>query len=360
MQARVMPEQADLTDFLREQVIRAGSDKTPLTLVGGGTKAFLGREMDGQMLALGGHRGVVHYAPEELILTARSGTRLADVESLLAEHGQMLAFEPPHFGADATLGGTIAANLSGPRRAYAGAARDFVLGTRIINGRGEVLRFGGEVMKNVAGYDVSRLMAGAMGTLGVILEVSLKVVQIARTELTVVQEMSASAAIERLCQWSALPLPISASCIEDGKLYLRLEGSAAALAQARSTLGGEKLADGADFWTQVREQQHGFFAGEAPVWRVSVPPAAQPLELAGAQLIEWGGALRWLRSDADAASIRAAAAARGGHATRFRGPGHIDQPYHSLSDARLKVHQRVKHALDPERIFNPGRMYPDL
>jgi glycolate oxidase FAD binding subunit len=355
-----MPEERDLTDAIREQVIRAAAEKTPLALVGGGTKTFLGRAMDGQTLALSGHRGVVHYAPEELILTARAGTRVDEVESLLAEQGQMLAFEPPHFGAEATLGGIIAANLSGPRRAYAGAARDFVLGTRIINGRGEVLHFGGEVMKNVAGYDVSRLMVGAMGTLGVILELSLKVVPVARAELTLVQAMPAAAAIERLCQWATLPLPISASCIEDGKLYLRLEGPAAALRQAHRTLGGEELADAADFWTQVREQRHAFFSGDQPLWRVSMPPAAGPLEAAGEQLIEWGGALRWLRSDADAANIRTAATARGGHATRFRGPGHIDQPYHPLSDALLKVHQRLKQALDPEHIFNPGRMYPDL
>lgn len=349
----------DTSTDIQARVVDAIERRVPLAIIGGGTKQFLGRETQGQPLMLGEHRGVVDYHPEELVLTARAGTPLSELETLLAGHDQMFAFEPPHFGAAATLGGTIAANLSGPRRACAGAARDFVLGTRIINGRGEILRFGGEVMKNVAGYDVSRLVTGAMGTLGVILDVSLKVLPRSRETVTLVQSLAARAAVPSLCRWAALPLPISASCIEGGHLYVRLSGTASALAKGRVTIGGEVLDDADTFWLEVREQRRPFFAGEAPLWRVSVPPAAN-VELPGEQLIEWGGALRWLKSDAPAATIRAAAAERGGHATLFRSPVRSDTPYHPLPEPLMQLHKRIKAALDPHGIFNRGRMYAEF
>jgi len=349
----------DASTDVRARVIDAIERQAPLAIVGGGTKHFLGREVQGEPLALGDHCGVIDYHPEELVLTARAGTPLSELETLLAEQGQMFAFEPPHFGAAATLGGTIAANLSGPRRAYAGAARDFVLGTRIVNGRGEILRFGGEVMKNVAGYDLSRLVTGAMGTLGVILDISLKVLPRPRETLTLVQSLAPRAAIENLCRWAAAPLPISASCIEDEHLYVRLSGTSSALAEARVTIGGEVLEDADTFWLEVREQRRPFFAGETPLWRISLPPAA-PLDLPGEQVIEWGGALHWLKSDAPAATIRATAAEHGGHAMLFRSPARPDSPWHPLPEPLMQLHKRIKAAMDPHDIFNRGRMYAEF
>ncbi|HET7161348.1 MAG TPA: glycolate oxidase subunit GlcE [Rhodanobacteraceae bacterium] len=349
----------DSSTDIQARVVDAIERRAALSISGGGTKHFLGREVQGEPLPLGEHRGVIDYHPEELVLTARAGTPLSELETLLAGHDQMFAFEPPHFGSAATLGGTIAANLSGPRRAYAGAARDFVLGTRIVNGRGEILRFGGEVMKNVAGYDLSRLVTGAMGTLGVILDVSLKVLPRPRETLTLVQSLAPRAAIENLCRWAAAPLPISASCIEDEHLYVRLSGTPSALAEARATLGGDVLEDADAFWLDVREQRRPFFGGDAPLWRISLPPAAT-LDLPGEQMIEWGGALRWLRSDDPAMTIRAAATEHGGHAMLFRSPVRSLEPYHPLPAPLMQLHKRIKTAMDPHGIFNLGRMYAEF
>jgi glycolate oxidase FAD binding subunit len=351
----------DQSADLQARVEAAVKQRAPLAIVGAGTKKFLGRKTPGEPLAIARHCGIVNYVPEELVLTARAGTPLTAIEALLAEHDQMLAFEPPHFGTGATLGGTVAANLSGPRRAYAGAARDFVLGMRIINGRGQVLRLGGEVMKNVAGYDLFRLMAGSMGTLGVILDVSLKVLPRPREEMTLEQEAAPRAAVERLCQWALKPLPISASCIESDCLYVRLSGASSALGKSRATIGGEVLDDAIVFWSDVREQRHRFFNNtEQPLWRVSLPPASEPLELPGEQLIEWGGALRWLKSGAGAREIRSAAAALGGHAMLFRTDRRADEPYHPLPEPLMRIHKAIKQAMDPYAIFNRGRMYADL
>ncbi|HKZ11725.1 MAG TPA: glycolate oxidase subunit GlcE [Rhodanobacteraceae bacterium] len=349
----------DSSADIQALVVDAIERRAPLAIVGGGTKHFLGREVQGERLALGDHRGVIDYHPEEMVLTARAGTPLSELETLLAGQGQMFAFEPPHFGAAATLGGTIAANLSGPRRACAGAARDFVLGTRIINGRGEILHFGGEVMKNVAGYDLSRLVTGAMGTLGVILDVSLKVLPRPRETLTLVQSLAPRAAIENLCRWAAAPLPISASCIEDEHLYVRLSGTASTLTKARATIGGNALEDADTFWLDVREQRRPFFDGDASLWRISVSPAAN-VNLPGEQMIEWGGALRWLKSDAPATMIRAAAEKHGGHAMLFRSSARSSDPYHPLPGPLMQLHKRIKAAMDPHGIFNPGRMYTEF
>lgn len=349
----------DASADIQARVAAAAARRTPLVIRGGGTKPFLGRPVEGEPLELGGHRGIVHYDAAELVLTARTGTPLDDIEALLAEHGQMLAFEPPHFGPAATLGGTIAANLSGPRRAYAGAARDFVLGTRVVNGRGEILRFGGEVMKNVAGYDVSRLLAGSMGTLGVILEVSLKVLPRPRATLTTVQHLSQRASIEVLCQWGAMPLPLSASYAESGELYVRLSGTVSAVEKARSAVGGDVLPNAEAFWHGVREQQRPFFRAASRLWRLSVPPAAL-LRLPGTMAVEWGGALRWLATDAAADTIRNAVAERGGHAMLFRGGNAAVPPCHPLSKSLLALHRRIKHAMDPQGILNPGRLYAEL
>jgi len=334
-----------------------------LAIRGGGSKSFYGGPERGEVLAVGGYRGVVAYEPTELVVTARAGTPLVEVAATLAEKGQWLPFEPPHFGPAATLGGMLASGLSGPRRQAMGAVRDFVLGVKLLNGRGEVLSFGGQVMKNVAGYDVPRLISGSLGTLGIVLEVSLKVLPRPPAEKTVRFVVDEAAALQRLNQWAGRPLPISASAWFDGVLTLRLSGATAAVAAAQRTLAGGLLDDGeADaFWQSLREQTHGFFAGDVPLWRLSLPSvvAAQGL---GPTLIEWGGAQRWLRSD-DARAIRSAALKAGGHATLFRADDALKAAvgvFQPLPPPLARIHRHLKLAFDPQGVFNPGRMYPDL
>jgi glycolate oxidase FAD binding subunit len=301
---------------------------------------------------------VIAYEPTELVITARCGTPLADIEALLAQHRQMLAFEPPRFGPESTIGGVVASALSGPRRASAGAVRDFVLGAVLMDGRGEVMRFGGQVMKNVAGYDVSRLLAGSLGTLGLMLEVSLKVLPKPLREASLRFEMSEIDALARLNEWGGQPLPISASCWHQGVLTLRLSGAAAAVEAAQRRLGGQVLDDGDACWAALRDQSHPYFGGGA-LWRLSVPAHASAIVLRGEQLIEWGGAQRWLKvaDDADAGAIRRSVAAAGGHATLYRGGDKQVGVFHPLAPAVAKIHERLKQSFDPAGIFNPGRMY---
>ena len=351
---------SDLTKQFQELVGDALAQGTPLDLQGSGSKHFYGREVNASPLMLRGHQGVVNYEPKELVLTARCGTPLAELEELLARQGQMLAFEPPHFAENATLGGTIACGFSGPRRPYAGSARDFVLGVRMINGRGKVLRFGGEVMKNVAGYDVSRLMTGSLGTLGLILDVSLKVLPLAEEETTLVQERSPEEAVRLMNVWAGKPLPLSATCYDGVHLHLRLSGAPKALVAGRKLIGGDIRGDGRDFWKNLREQQHGFFTSEKPLWRLSLPSHVPPLNLPGKHFIEWGGAQRWLITDADAVAIRNGAARAGGHATLFRGGDHAAEVFHPLTETLASLHRSLKLSFDPQGIFNPGRMYNNL
>jgi glycolate dehydrogenase FAD-binding subunit len=338
----------------------------PLRPRGGGTKDFYGQALEGEALDTRGYAGIVAYEPSELVITARCGTGLAEIEAAMGERGQMLAFEPPHFGPGATVGGMVAAGLSGPRRPAAGAVRDFVLGVKMIDGRGEVLSFGGQVMKNVAGYDVSRLMAGSLGTLGLIVEVSLKTLPKPEAEATLKLELPEDKAIETLNRWAGKPLPISASVWTDGELGVRLSGAVAAVDSARKRIGGERVDDGtaADFWAGIREHTDPFFFGAAgpasPLWRISVSPAAQPLGLPGAQLIEWGGALRWLASSADARTVREAARRAAGHATLFRAADKSAGAFQPLAPALMELHRRLKRELDPQGLFSRGRMYADL
>ena len=354
----------DHADALRDQVLAAAGQGTALRIVGGNTKAFLGRASEGTALEVNRHRGIVNYEPTELVITARAGTPLGEIEAALAEHDQMLGFEPPHFGAAATLGGTIACNLSGPRRPYAGAARDFVLGTKLLNGKGEVLSFGGEVMKNVAGYDVSRLMCGAMGTLGVLLEVSLRVMPRPHKEITLARRATAEEALHLMHVWARKPIPVSGTCFHGDTLYLRLCGSERGVDAARQVIGGD-LHDDGELWHKLREQRHAFFTATQPIWRLSIASNTPPGDIAGKWLYEWGGALRWLVSDAPADRIRAYARAAGGHATLVHNKPadsgqHADEVFQPLPGGMMRLHQRLKAAFDPQGILNPGHMYAGL
>jgi len=355
---------------LCDQIRAASADAAPLRIRGGGTKDFYGQALHGEPLELGALSGITDYAPSELVVTLRAGTPLAELEAVLAEKNQCLPFEPPHFGPRATVGGMVAAGLSGPARASVGAVRDHVLGCTLINGRGELLTFGGQVMKNVAGYDVSRLMVGAMGTLGVLTELSLKVLPRAPAEATLRFEMDEDAALRQLNVWGGQPLPLNASCwVRDAGaplLFVRLRGAVAAVEAACATLGGvpQTSASVADDWEACREHRLPFFADppawDQCLWRVSVPQTAPALGLPHPQLIEWHGALRWLWAPASAAgAIRARALALGGHATLFRAAGVSDKGvgvFQPLAAPLARIHQNLRQQFDPAGIFNPGRI----
>ena len=364
----------DTSQQLQQQIQRAyekssAGQSSTLCIVGGNSKHFYGHPVSAETLDVSGHRGVLSYEPTELVITARAGTPLTDIEKLLDQHGQMLPFEPPAFGDSATIGGTIACNFSGPRRAYSGAARDFLLGCKIINGKGEILSFGGEVMKNVAGYDVSRLMAGAIGTLGVLLEVSLKVLPKAELEMTQLLHGSSAEALARMHAWSQTPLPLSATSFHDSTLRVRLSGAAKAVKAAVQTIGGETMADAEHYWQQLKEHQLDFFTPDKPLWRISLASDNDSFAAESGHddqdfLFEWGGALRWLKSDAPAEIMQKAAAEVDGHAVLFRNSAqkHPIQPgiFQPLTPGLLHIHKNLKQAFDPANILNPGKLYPEL
>ena len=353
----------DISNSLQSQVEDAINSKTALKIQGGNSKHFYGRQIEGELLDVSPHQGIINYEPTELVITARAGTTLNEIESALNEHNQMLAFEPPRFAQSATLGGTIACNLSGPRRAYRGAVRDYLLGSKIINGKGEILSFGGEVMKNVAGYDASRLMAGALGTLGVMLEASIKTVPKAEAEITLVQACTVNDALNKVHHWAQKALPLSASFYDGKNLYIRLSSNAAAIKSSRQIIGGDERQD-ASFWQQLKEHQLEFFKTDNPIWRLSIASASAPLHLNGETLYEWGGALRWISTDEPVDKIRHAAEACGGHATLFHNAhSHTEpliEPFHELGKGLLSVQRNLKQAFDPHNIFNPARMYTNL
>jgi glycolate oxidase FAD binding subunit len=361
------PTGQDLTEALVARVRAAASAQTPLRIVGGDTKGFYGRPVAADTLALAGHHGVLHYDPAELVLTARGGTRLADVEALLARHGQQLPFEPPSFGPTATLGGTVAAGLAGPARIARGPVRDYVLGARLLTGDGRVLKFGGEVMKNVAGYDVSRLLAGSLGILGVVLEVSLKVLPVARDTRTVSRNIDAQGAIDLLVAAVQRGLPITGSFWQAGELHVRLEGSASSLDTTLQTFGGDVMDPQAAtaLWISVRDQTHAYFASARPLWRLSLPAtvAGAALEQADRVAFEWNGTQAWL-GGVEREAIDLIARTTGGHATLFRRDdateGVTGEVFSPLPAPLLALHRAVKRVFDPAGILNPGRMYADL
>ncbi len=344
----------NISDQLQNSVEQAIQTKTKLIIKAGGSKDFYGRTAIGKELNISEHQGIISYEPSELFITVRAGTLLKDIESVLAENNQMLAFEPPAFGDKATIGGTIACNLSGPRRAYSGAARDFVLGTKIINGQAEVLSFGGEVMKNVAGYDVSRLITGAMGTLGVLLEVSLKVVPKPETEITLVHQLNIDEALLKMHQWSTQSIPITASCYHQNQLTIRLSGTEKYINTLQHLIGGEVLTDADSFWHSVKEQSHHFFDSKKPLWRLSVASNSEITSQNDDTFYEWGGALRWIKTNT---SQNETPHPLNGHISLFRSPTKINDTFQPLPKHLLQIHRNLKQAFDPHGIFNIGRMY---
>ena len=360
MGANAAPNDAAI-DAIRDAVVRAGETRRALRIVGGGTKDFYGASLEGRVLDVRPVAGIVDYDPTELVIVARAGTPIDEVERTMASAGQMLAFEPPRFAPGGTLGGAVASGLSGPRRPYAGAVRELVLGAKVVDGRGRHLAFGGRVMKNVAGFDVSRLMCGAMGTLGVLTEVSLKCLPRPKAEETRVWELPSDEAIRRVNEWGGQPLPISATCWHHGTLAVRFSGAPSAVAAALAKLGGTPVPHADAFWAGVRDHVHTFFhaaaRGRHPLWRLSVKSTAAHADFGGEQLIEWGGALRWLAATpkTDVAKLRAWAAAQGGHATMFRANEPLAGAFHPLPPTMAGLHRRLKAAFDPNAILNPGR-----
>lgn len=350
----------DQSDNIQQVVQQAMADNQPLRIVGGGTKQFYGRQIAGQRLDVGGHCGLVQYEPTELVVTVRSGTTILELERVLREQGQMLAFEPPHFGSAATVGGMLACGLSGPRRPWFGAMRDAVLGLRCINGRGEQLHFGGEVLKNVAGFDVSRLMVGALGTLGVILEISLKLIPRSGIEQTRVFVCTEEEARRWVAAWSADNMPLSGAVFDGQQLMVRLSGVASAVTAATSVLGGESLSNAEAWWRDVREHQHDFFNDSRPLWRLSLPAMVEPVKIQGDCLYDWGGAQRWLKTTLQPDLVREMAVRAGGYATLFRGGDRQGMVFQPLSAAIHGVHLELKKAFDPQRLFNRGSLYPDI
>lgn len=342
---------------LKTTIVDAHHAGTPLRIHGNRTKDFYGAALHGEPLDTRSYCGIVDYEPSELVLTARCGTSLGEIAVALAKHGQFLAFEPPAFAGEPTLGGIVAAGLSGPRRAQVGAVRDFVLGTTLLTAEGELLRFGGQVMKNVAGFDVSRLLCGSLGILGLITEVSIKVLPLPKQETTLRLPMSSTEALAAFNRWRGQPLPISAGCWCDGAATVRLSGAPAALAAARTRIGGDPMTDdeAAAWWTSLRDQRHSFFADATSLWRLSVPATTPLMAIPGPLLMEWNGALRWHATDLPTAEVRRLAVTAGGSALHWRGAME-GAMFHPLSPAVLEIHRKLKSRFDPHGIFNPGRL----
>jgi len=348
---------SDQSLALQQQVKNNIEHGQAMQITAGGSKIFYAQEIVGEALSVKDHSGIIDYEPTELVITARCGTRLQDLEATLAEQNQMLAFEPPSYSKHATLGGCIATGLSGPRRPFAGAVRDATLGVRIINAKAEILKFGGKVMKNVAGYDVSRLMVGSMGTLGIILDTSLKVLPRPETEITTCYELTERASISRVNKICAQAYPVSATCFDGSQLFIRLSGTESGVNKALSMLGGETVKDADVFWESIKNQQHSFFESKKRIWRLSLKPATPPLEIIGEQLIEWRGAQRWLASDQNPDIIRDIVSKHGGHATIFKNAEKDDLVFHPISGKLYELHMNLKLAMDPKSLFNPYRMY---
>ncbi len=354
-----LPE-TDCKENLIAAVKAAYHNDEKLRIQGSGSKSFYGNPVAGTTLDVTGHCGVLTYEPSELVITARAGTRLADIDRILTDARQILGFEPPWFGEDATIGGAVACGLSGPRRPFAGSVRDFVLGINCINGKGEYLSFGGQVIKNVAGYDVSRLMVGALGALGVICEVSLKVLPRPEVELTRVLELDDGTARKEMVRLARLPLPLSGLSYYGGLLRVRLSGTENGIRAAESQIGGEVDQNGTVYWQRLKEQQLNFFYRNQSLWRLSVAATAPTMKLDGDCLLDWGGAQRWIYTDDDPDILFNVARRMGGHATMFKpDAGWPRGRFSALEEPAKGIHSRIKSAFDPKRILNSGILYAD-
>lgn len=349
---------ADHGNELVATIVEARANGTALQIRGGNSKQhLLGRGCEGTTLNVSSHSGIVEYQPGELVVTARAGTPIVEIIEALQSEKQMLAFEPPQCGGKATLGGTLACNLSGPARPWSGSIRDHVLGVELINGQAEKLNFGGTVMKNVAGYDVSRLQAGALGTLGVLTEISVKVMPRPEHSLTLRYEVPAAEVVAHMNRRAAEPKPLQGACWFDGQLYLRLAGASSAVTASAQQWGGEQLSLEEEPWEALREWTLPFFAGEEPVWRMSLSATA-PLDTnLGLTLIDWGGAQRWIRGEQNLAVLQSSAEKAGGHVVKFRGGDRSAEVRSIPSTVEQRLQKRVKAAFDPDNLLNPGRLY---
>ncbi len=354
----VVLDDVDIERTLQEKIAEVAASGGQVEIVGSGSKRFYGESLEAMPLDVSAHCGIIDYDPAELVITLRAGCKLAQVETLLAERRQMFGFEPPRFGEGATIGGMVATGLAGPRRAFAGSIRDFVLGVKLLDGRGQVLQFGGRVIKNVAGFDVSRLMVGALGTLGIILEVSIRVVPQPETEVTLAYE---HVSVDEHIRWvnclGSEPYPISASLWHDGRSLLRLSGSEQGVREASAQLGGEEIEWD---WSEANEQRLDFFGRSEPLSRVSLPPTTPDLFPGKSQLIEWGGAQRWLFGEADIGAVRDEVAGAGGSVCAFRHHAPDVPRFHPLAPAMLTLQRNIKASFDPVGIFNPGKLYAGL
>ena len=353
-------QQTTELDFV-ECVKQAHDDAKPLHIIGNNTKAFMGHDVEAESLSLSSYKGIIAYEPTELYITAKAGTPIQDINTHLAESNQMLAFEPPDYQANSSVGGVVASGISGSRRPYAGSVRDFVLGIKCINGKGEALKFGGQVIKNVAGYDVSRLVTGSYGTLAVMLEVTLRVSPKPEREYSISFPQEFSVAQQSLHEWMADSVPITAAACSDGRLNIRLSGKSQSVESslAKFVTDFEPLTN--DYWHQLDAHKLGFFSSEGQsLWRLSLPMMTPQLNLEGEWLIDWGGAQRWFKTQLPADVVRSEVESYGGHATLIRATQETAEPFHPLPDTLKILHQKIKHSFDPKRILNPGRMYADI
>lgn len=361
----------DFLDDLCKRVQDAARSGQKLRPVGGGSKDFYGGPLEGETVDMRAWTGIVDYEPTELVITVKAGTLLSEVEAALNENNQELAFEPPRFSANSTIGGVVACGLSGPARLARGPIKDYLLGCTLLDGKGQLLNFGGVVMKNVAGYDVSRVIPGSMGTLGIATELSIKVMPKAISEATLVFDLDLNTSIEQINQWQATPLPINASLYENGKLYVRVRGARAAIDSALKSMAGIQLpqAQAVSLWDSLRDQTHSFFqatdnSNSSDIWRLAVPPTTVDLALPGEQLIEWGAGLRWLKPTAElkAETIRGAAERAGGHATLYRSSQVAARvhSFHTPNKVMLNIQRRLKQQFDPAGVFSINRLSPIL
>ena len=353
----------DISHDLQNRLSLALENKQPVAIAAGQSKDFYGREICGEKLSVSAHAGVIDYDFRELVVTVRSGTSLIELQKVLSESNQMLPFEPPVYSGMDTIGGVLACGFSGPGRAYYGSARDFVLGCTLLNGKAEQLKFGGRVMKNVAGYDVSRLMTGAMGTLGLLLDVSLKVLPKPETEKTLVIEKPLNDSIEFINSLETQRLPVTASAYHENRLYLRLSGLESTLDHYLKKLQSDSVETDSHFWQQLKDQQLDFFKTDKTLWRFSLPPSTLPLDLKGSTLYEWRGAQRWFIAEDNEISteeILSVVKRAGGHATQFKNGDRQGEVFTTLPDVLKKYHIKLKQAMDPDGILNPGRLFSFL